>query len=183
VAQVYSFTDENGVTRLFAEIVPDPAFNGGTITGATTLAPSSDTAVPLTITPPSGAAALFTEVVHVGDGQGHALFGIDAGGDIFFAVTAGGPALTVDAGATASVVSITDGGVSLKAPANSEVQILDTAGDALVRVGGASQTLAFFGTSPAAKPTVTGAKLPSDTVMASLLTALTALGLVTNSTT
>jgi hypothetical protein len=35
MAQVYQFVDDNGVTRLFAEIVPDPAgtpFNGGTIT-------------------------------------------------------------------------------------------------------------------------------------------------------
>jgi hypothetical protein len=35
VTQVYQFVDDNGVTRLFAEIVPDPAgtpFNGGTIT-------------------------------------------------------------------------------------------------------------------------------------------------------
>lgn len=48
MAQVYQFVDDNGVTRLFAEIVPDPAgtpFNGGTITGALTinkaLAPST----------------------------------------------------------------------------------------------------------------------------------------------
>jgi hypothetical protein len=37
VAQVYAFTDQNGETRLFAEIHPDPAgtpFNGGTITNA-----------------------------------------------------------------------------------------------------------------------------------------------------
>jgi hypothetical protein len=43
VAQVYSFTDENGVTRLFAEIHPEPAFNGGTITEALTVDPPTDT--------------------------------------------------------------------------------------------------------------------------------------------
>jgi hypothetical protein len=48
VTQVYQFVDDNGVTRLFAEIVPDPAgtFNGGTITDG------------LEIVPPSGTTAL-----------------------------------------------------------------------------------------------------------------------------
>lgn len=41
----------------------------------------------------------------------------------------------------------------------------------------------FFGTAAAAKPTVTGAKLPSDVALASLLTGLASLGLVTDSTT
>ena len=42
MTQVYQFVDDNGVTRLFAEIVPDPAgtpFNGGTITEALNVAP------------------------------------------------------------------------------------------------------------------------------------------------
>lgn len=46
MAQVYSFVDENGVTRLFAEIHPDPAgtpFNGGTITDGLVIAPVTDT--------------------------------------------------------------------------------------------------------------------------------------------
>jgi len=40
MTQVYQFVDDNGVTRLFAEIVPDPAgtpFNGGTITAPLTV--------------------------------------------------------------------------------------------------------------------------------------------------
>jgi hypothetical protein len=49
VAQVYSFVDDNGVTRLFAEIHPDPAgtpFNGGTITESLLIA-TTGTANPL----------------------------------------------------------------------------------------------------------------------------------------
>jgi hypothetical protein len=41
----------------------------------------------------------------------------------------------------------------------------------------------FYGAQPVAQQTVTGAKLPTDVVMASLLTALAALGLVVDSTT
>jgi hypothetical protein len=48
---------------------------------------------------------------------------------------------------------------------------------------GATPKLGFFGTAPVIKPTVTGAKLPGDAVMASLLAALAALGLITDTTT
>jgi len=51
-------------------------------------------------------------------------------------------------------------------------------GDALKVVG----NIGFFNHAPAAKPTVTGAKLPSDVALASLLTALSGLGLLTDST-
>jgi len=62
VAQVYQFVDDNGVTRLFAEIVPDPAgtpFNGGTITA------------PLTIDDPAVAAGSYQllDVAMAGAGQ------------------------------------------------------------------------------------------------------------------
>jgi len=52
-------------------------------------------------------------------------------------------------------------------------------GDTL-KVGG---NIGFFNHAPAAKPTISGAKLPSDVVLANLLTALSGLGLLTDSTT
>jgi hypothetical protein len=54
VAQVYQFVDENGVTRLFAEIQPDPTgtpFNGGTITGALAIDVASGSSTALTAEP------------------------------------------------------------------------------------------------------------------------------------
>jgi hypothetical protein len=70
MAQVYSFVDENGVTRLFAEIHPDPAgtpFNGGTITGPLVITDPVATDVPLTI---NGAAAQATDLFDVVNNAG-----------------------------------------------------------------------------------------------------------------
>ncbi len=56
----------------------------------------------------------------------------------------------------------------------------------LVELGGPLEVhgnLGFFATTPTTKKTVAGAKLPADAVMASLLTALVAYGLITDSTT
>ncbi|SRR6266566_922942 len=56
----------------------------------------------------------------------------------------------------------------------------------LVELGGPLEVhgnLGFFAATPAAKQTVAGAKLPADAVIASLLTALAAYGLITDSTT
>lgn len=55
MAQVYAFTDQNGETRLFAEIHPDPAgtpFNGGTITNELAVSPAATTNGSLTVTSP-----------------------------------------------------------------------------------------------------------------------------------
>jgi hypothetical protein len=61
------------------------------------------------------------------------------------------------------------------------VHIGQGAGAAILRVGGAAAGIGFFGTTPTAKPTVSGAK-GSNAALGSLLAALAAYGLVTDST-
>jgi hypothetical protein len=65
VAQVYQLVDDNGVTRLFVEIVPDPAgtpFDGGTITTPLNIAPTAPS-VPLGIQGASGFSGNMIDVV------------------------------------------------------------------------------------------------------------------------
>ena len=59
------------------------------------------------------------------------------------------------------------------------VRIQDGAGANKVRVN--TTGIGFFGANPAAKPTITGAK-DGNAALASLITALAQLGLVTDST-
>lgn len=146
------------------------AFNGGTITAPLVVATGAATDVPLTLTPPAGAAALFTEVLHVGDGQGHTLIGADAGGDVYVTVSAGGPNFSVTADASI-VLNATDSGIFVAAPAAGEVQVQDHAGNPLIRAEDAN-ALAFFGTAPIAKPT----GVPVDA--AGIHAALVSLGLI-----
>jgi hypothetical protein len=109
-----------------------------------------------------------------------------------------------DAGSNLFLASYHDNGTQIGAPievvrSTGEVSLSGTlyvgstltvlANGASITGGTVTDTLkvtgdvGFFGTTPTTKPTITGAKLASDTVMANLLTALANLGLVTDSTT
>lgn len=82
MTQVYSFVDENGTTRLFAEIHPEPAgtpFNGGTITGAITVAPTV-AGTELTITAPAGQVQ--EGIIYNGPPANGGQFFVRANGDI-----------------------------------------------------------------------------------------------------
>jgi hypothetical protein len=88
MAQVYSFTDQNGETRLFAEIHPDPAgtpFNGGTtLTDApTVMSPSDKDAVALQLKPVTGATADQTDLLEIYDDAGNLLGYWDASGGFY----------------------------------------------------------------------------------------------------
>jgi hypothetical protein len=84
-----------------------------------------------------------------------------------------------------------DGGCAVAFKSQDQTASLTYSGTAgLTLVSGSTQrfvvgptTIGFFGTAAAPQPTVTGVKLPSDTVIASLLTALASLGLIVDSTT
>jgi len=92
--------------------------------------------------------------------------GILESSDITFTVASGGTAALLTSG-TGSVQMAGDGGSSCH-----------------MLIGTAADHLGFFGKFPGAtKETITGAKLASDVVMANLLTALAAYGLITDSTT
>lgn len=66
--------------------------------------------------------------------------------------------------------------------ATGTTRIEDGSGNPIIEANSVNH-LGFFAATPIAKPTVTGVKLPSDVVIASLLTALKNLGLITDSTT
>jgi hypothetical protein len=160
MAQVYQFVDDNGVTRLFAEIQPDPAgtpFNGGTITTGLTVQ--------------DGDAVAYETLLKAAVTEG-TVFQVDGGGEVFIKQQ--------DAGATPLVVVDMNNGEMFYCGPDSSVVL----NSGIVQTDiSAGAKLGFFSAPAVAKPAVTGAKLPSDTVMASLLTALDALGLVTDSTT
>jgi hypothetical protein len=52
-----------------------------------------------------------------------------------------------------------------------------------VQVASSDGTVGFYGTTPVAKPTVTGARDETEGALANLLAALASLGIITNSTT
>ncbi len=89
MAQVYAFTDTNGETRLFAEIHPEPAFNGGTITGPLAIAPSDASATPLRVT---GASGQLADYAFIEDSNGNSLIEVDSSGflDAYNGLQAGG---------------------------------------------------------------------------------------------
>lgn len=85
MAQVYQFVDDNGVTRLFAEIVPDPAgtpFNGGTITQTLVSAITDPNGQNLQLKPASGASANGTDALEWYDDAGNLLGWIGADGSL-----------------------------------------------------------------------------------------------------
>ncbi len=155
-------------------------FNGGTITH------------PLTIEVAQGGAEIFvvedntaSEALSVQNdltvqiGQAHAglsagmLINPDSGGVYIQANSAAHDVLHVADENSTVLLACLDGDTPLR--------VRDLNGVLKLTVG--SSGIGFFGHAQAAKPTVTGAKLPSDTVIASLLTALVGLGLITDSTT
>jgi len=117
----------------------------------------------------SGASSGFE--INPDDGGANSTNSIFSGASIALS-SSGGTSLTLDnsgvstvLGSITSVFSVKDSGSSPIIQATHDTK------------------LGFFAAPPIAKPTVTGAKLPSDVVMASLLTALKNLGLITDSTT
>jgi hypothetical protein len=169
--------------RLFAEISPDLAA-GGTISGSLNVAPSSNTANDLLlVTEPAGYAANSNtgNALRITDGTVDVLL-VDAYGGVKVKAPSGQGDPTVRLSSvdhSSAAVEIQPAGLSFTNDANTNWL---TASPVQFALASAVQ-LGFFGAPAVSKPTVTGAKLPSDTVMASLLTALVALGLVTNSTT
>lgn len=103
VAQVYQFVDDNGVTRLFAEIVPDPAgtpFNGGTITEGLTIADPDGAEDQLTITGTGAGSAKLINATAV-----HTSFTLDSDGGLVYA-SDDFPQLLIDGGATSARLNI-----------------------------------------------------------------------------
>ncbi len=93
--------------------------------------------------------------------------------------------LTSIRGADNTGVGTGTGGDAIFAPGsgpggNGEAQIANSANDPFIRVN--STGGAFFNTAPIAKPTVTGSRV-ANPALASLLSQLAALGLITDSTT
>jgi hypothetical protein len=91
VGQVYSFTDSNGETRLFAEITPDPTFDGGTVAGSINVAEPSNLADDLLlVTEPAGYAANSNtgNVLRITDGSVNVLL-VDAYGGAVVKAPAG----------------------------------------------------------------------------------------------
>jgi hypothetical protein len=165
VTQVYSFTDENGVTRLFAEIVPDPAFNGGTITAATTIHTSGAADEPLTLIPGAAAAAAFTLVLDAQDGQGNTVLGADAGGEVFVNTGADG-LFTVTVPMNAVVVGLGPTGATMSAPPGNALALNDEHGNALLSISGSSH-LGLYGHAAAAQPSLTsGTATPEQIALA-----------------
>jgi len=75
------------------------------------------------------------------------------------------------------------GGIFLTLTGGTFSAIGDSITPAIIAIGAAIDELGFFGATSVVKPTVAGAKLPGDVVMASLLAALVALGLIADTTT
>lgn len=85
--------------------------------------------------------------------------------------------VSVTGSATGNAVSVTATG------SDSNIQLnLSGKGTSGVQVGAASQAVGFYGTTPGAKQTVTGSR-GANAALASLLTALATLGLITDSST
>jgi hypothetical protein len=151
-------------------------FNGGTVSTPLAVDPTDNTLTALTITMPTGAAANFTDWVNVLSETVGSRFEADAAGNFLVdARPAGKFQVTDSSGQTAFLVD-----ASLVLVGNSGRAAI-VAGSS-VRVGSGGGTLGFYSGGPVTQPDVTGAKLPSDTVMASLLAGLAALGLITDST-
>jgi hypothetical protein len=86
--------------------------------------------------------------------------------------------------ASAGILIKDTGGGGVQIQSDVEVDISsDTAAPITIAIGNGTDLLGFFGAGGIAQPTVAGAKLPGDAVMASLLTALAALGLIIDTTT
>lgn len=155
-------------------------FNGGTITNALVASPANlDPG--LLLKPAPGASSASDDTLEWYDDAGNILGFIDANGGISSTAKAGSTAGFAFTDPLGAEVSIETGSIAIEYAASGNFNVFGPSGNGEIQAS--TSGLGFFGTSPAAKPTVTGAKLPSDTVMASLLTALAALGLITNSTT
>ncbi len=176
------FTSGATVTNAGAGAAHVAGFNGGTIT--TPLDITIPTAVgpsfPLAISKADLPNALFEVELNVNDGN--------AGVQVFSDLAAGVASIkladrgTADGLAVLSTIGLYVQPQSAQLDANEAIELTDKNGNDVFVITAAGH-VGFFNQAPAAKPTVTGAKLPSDTVMASLLSALAALGLVTDSTT
>lgn len=101
--------------------------------------------------------------------------------------TAGAEKIQLNAGGDTTI--IVDGSVSPNTVTmdsdlnNTEFFIAPSAGQSLSVGNSTGFHLGFFGTTPVVKPTVTGAKAGNTALTLSLLAALAALGLITDSTT
>lgn len=98
----------------------------------------------------------------------------NASADTFAAVDANVGFAALSAGGA------TNGDIRIVGRGTGSVDLRDSAGASKVRVN--TTGLGFFGTAPAAKPTVSGSR-SANAALASLITALAALGLVTDTTT
>lgn len=115
------------------------------------------------------------------NGPAQSSIALDHEGDIV--ITAGSPdgSITLTDGAGGVIEADGTGNVGLVAVGTGMVASLR--GDQVAIQLNDAGSLGFFAGGPVTKQIVTGAKLPSDVVMASLLTALAAYGLITDSTT
>lgn len=173
--------DGNGETRLFVQISPDVlAAGGGTLTGTLVASPTNkDPGIQLK--PVAGASADSDDVLEWYDDAGNFLGYIDANGGIESSAKSGSTAHFLFVDPLGATLRVSGGGITNEPASGRSWQVTDSSSNGRVQTNDTG--LGFFGTAPAAKPTVTGAKLPSDVALASLLTALVALGLITNSTT
>jgi hypothetical protein len=118
-----------------------------------------------------GAGGLVTVYVFNG---GSGITGTDAANDTyaFFALSG-----TVEF----QMVDSSNGNIDFKSiGGTTSIQLTDSSSATIFL---SPSLVGFFSAAPVGKQTVTGVKLPSDVVMASLLTALANLGLITDSTT
>lgn len=185
MATRYTFTDDSGDVRISGFLDPEPAgtFNGGTITNPLIISPSNKDAIALTIAPVSGATADGTSAIEVWDDAGNTLDFMTANGR---ANLRSGTHAWVAAGTGGSSLSLwlrpkSGGALDLRDDSGVSTARIDTGGD--LTLGQTGKGVGFYGGSPVVQPTVTGAKLPSDVVLASLLTALAAQGLIVDSST
>lgn len=140
MAQVYSFVDENGATRLFAEIQPDPAgtpFNGGTIDNA--LVVDVDTGSNVTAIQ---AEANGVKINALADGGARATLQADASAPMLDLNAANvGDDLIDCSDGTARRFRVGSGGALLSSPANGADDSVFKAGDGstalIVNNGGA----------------------------------------------